>query len=739
MRAFSFIVALAGRVGRSLPAALSVSLALTIVLPADASAQWPGEIEIVVVDASTGHALSQALVETVRGSSASTTGGDGRVRFGGLQPGIRVLAVQRLGYVDARVAVEVTNGMIARAVVRLVPDPIQLDEVRVLGSSSLEAGGTFISRARLAASGARTIGQLVGELPGVVVTERSRGGPATASIRGSSPDAVLVLVDGAPLNDPITGEADLGALAAGSVESVTVLPGAQAARFGSGAEAGVILIESRRAIAGLEASLGVGSLGRLAGGVDGGVEVGGAHLGAGFDIDHVGGGFDFDLPPEVGGGPATRRNADAQLIGGRVVLSAPWWGGDGSVSLGYDDVRRGVPGKAFSPTSEARQRLGRARFSAAWNRASGRTQQTLASHGTVQDVRFVDHAPASGPPYDNRTRVAELGARADLSRRLDWTALRSAAGGIDVRTQRIRSDALDLSAPGTRTDLAAHARALIARPGEERRPDAASPEVSLVARAHFDGLSGTWHASHDVTVRTVFGPVSTHVAHRSAFTPPTLGDQFFQEGVGVAPNPELRAERVPHELELGVRWEGTGAWRPRTGITAYVGDVRDMIVWQPDFRFVWSPRNTNVDRRGLDAWAEVVVPAARLVLGGDYSWARVTYARGGDARPVQVAYRPRVTGRIWARSWDLPVRFEVGAHHVGARNPVPSPANPLPGFWSLTLDASRDFSWDGWTLRPSIRVDRLLDSKQSLIFGFPDPGRSVLLSVFMTQESSQPR
>ena len=201
------------------------------------------------------------------------------------------------------------------------------------------------------------------------------------------------------------------------------------------------------------------------------------------------------------------------------------------------------------------------------------------------------------------------------------------------------------------------------------------------------------------------------------------------------PNPELRAERVPHELEVGVRWEGTGAWRPRTGITASVGDVRDMIVWQPDFRFVWSPRNTNVDRRGVDAWAEVVVPAGHLVVGGDYSWARVTYDRGGDARPVQVAYRPRVTGRIWARSLDLPVRFEVAAHHVGARNPVPSPANPLPGFWSVTLDASRDFWLYGWTLRPTVRVDRLLDSKESLIFGFPDPGRSVLLSVSMTQDA----
>src|SRR5690606_40164290 len=87
-------------------------------------------------------------------------------------------------------------------------------------------------------SGARTAGDVIRAVPGAVVRATSPGGPQTVSIRGSGEDAVLVLVDGVPLNDPVTGEADLSTVPAGAIESVAVLPGAQSARYGARAEAG---------------------------------------------------------------------------------------------------------------------------------------------------------------------------------------------------------------------------------------------------------------------------------------------------------------------------------------------------------------------------------------------------------------------------------------------------------------------------------------------------------------------
>src|SRR5690606_39532767 len=87
------------------------------------------------------------------------------------------------------------------------------------------------------------------------------GGPETVSIRGSSAGAVLVLLDGVAINDPVTGEADLSGVRASAIESVTVLPGARSSRYGPRAEAGVILIETRQPDGERKLSTAVGSLG----------------------------------------------------------------------------------------------------------------------------------------------------------------------------------------------------------------------------------------------------------------------------------------------------------------------------------------------------------------------------------------------------------------------------------------------------------------------------------------------
>ena len=86
-----------------------------------------------------------------------------------------------------------------------------------------------------------------------------------------------------------------------------------------------------------------------------------------------------------------------------------------------------------------------------------------------------------------------------------------------------------------------------------------------------------------------------HCAFGSAVTPPVLADLLFREGVGVRLNPDLRPERVRWEAEAGVRREID---RGTLSARLFYGRVGDMVVWAPDFRFIWSPRNFDVIRRG---------------------------------------------------------------------------------------------------------------------------------------------
>jgi hypothetical protein len=78
----------------------------------------------------------------------------------------------------------------------------------------------------------------------------------------------------------------------------------------------------------------------------------------------------------------------------------------------------------------------------------------------------------------------------------------------------------------------------------------------------------------------------------------------------------------------------------------------------------------------------------------------------------------------------------VHARYPGARDPVAAPINALPGFWSTAVRAGRDWRMGGWTMTTAVDVDRALDEKDSLIAGFPEPGRRVRLDVRISRTDS---
>ena len=51
--------------------------------------------------------------------------------------------------------------------------------------------------------------------------------------------------------------------------------------------------------------------------------------------------------------------------------------------------------------------------------------------------------------------------------------------------------------------------------------------------------------------------------------------------------------------------------------------------------------------------------------------------------------------------------------------------NALPGFWSAEAGLSREWRLGGWTAVTAIDVDRLFGERESLIAGYPEPGRRV--------------
>jgi len=682
-------------------------------------AQFPGELAGTVTDAATGAPVEAASVEVGGAALATRTDASGGFRLRGLEPGDYRVTVRRPGYATREAASAVRNGTTTRLDVALRPVPVALQALRVTADASL-ASGTVMTREQIEASGARTAADVVERAGGVVVRGTGPTGEQTISIRGSSADEVLVLVDGAPLNDPVTGVADLSAVPAGGVERVTVLPGARTARYGPRAQAGVVLIETRAARARQSAELSAGSLGERSGRAEVGAALGAGAWSAGGHLRRIGGGFDYvrDANDPV---VVRRVNAGLDEWSAFGALSHPLAGGDLRVRGGWDALRRGLPGLGHTPSPEAREELGRGRASLAWRRAGERTSLGVMVSGAAQRVRFADRAPPFGLAYDDTTRVRTAIARVDAERLVAAGPLRSVGGGVEAGVQRVEAGALSATAPRTRRDFGAfgHTGGALVLGGREIA-------LSAEARADRDGVTGDWFVSRALAASTAFGPLRMQLANRSSFTPPSLGDQFFREGVGVVPNPDLRPERVPSEWEASAQYaRALGAAEVSVAASAFTGDVKGMIVWLPDFAFRWSPRNLDVARRGADARVEAGLPAAHLRVTGAWSAARITYLRDGEDTGIQVVYRPEHSGLFTARWSPGPWRAELAARFTGLRYPVPDRVNALPGFWSADLGVSRAWRVGRWAAVTAVDVDRLFDETESLIAGYPEPGRRV--------------
>ncbi|GMR14282.1 MAG: hypothetical protein BMS9Abin29_2527 [Gemmatimonadota bacterium] len=701
-------------------------LALGALHPPRASAQWPGQIHGSVTDAVTGAPVSQVAVQLADQSRATTSDQAGAFRLRGVDPGAHRLMVTRLGYAPAEVLVSVENGAIARVRLVMTPTPIGIGGLGVRLDPAVAPGAYSIGSPEIRDAGASTLGDLLRGRPGVTVSERGVGGAQTISIRGVAGDGVLVLIDGVPLNDPTTGEADLSRLAASSAEEITVLPGAHTARFGQRAQGGVVLVRTRAAGSGPRLRTEGGSLGRWRAAAEWGASAGGFRIGAGGEASGADGGFTFTQPGDIGGGEAHRRNADVERWTGWATVNGVVAEGLLRLRLGSERIERGLPGKSFAPSRSARQTATRSQASIAWSRVEQGLDLGATLFGTLDEAHLEDPDPPLGRSFDTRTRLSSGGLKIAVTRRWSGIWRPEVGGGLDGEYQRVNSGALSETSPRQRAETSAYAHGAVTPPLGN-----AAPTLSLAVRAHRDGLSGIWRTTHEVGVAWARGPVSLQVSQRSGFSPPSLGDQYFREGVAVVPNPDLGPERVPSEWEAAVAFAGGRAVGWSGGLSAFRGDIAGMIVWQPDFRFVWSPRNIDVRRDGLEAWfgADAYFGGGgSLKLKAEFSLVRVTYDRD-DPEPVQVLYRPRHTGALRAD-------FELGswsgggrARYLGARFPVPSPVNELPGFWSIDVAIRHTWRPAGWRVRAGLRVDRLLDQTDALIFGFPQPGRTLGLAM----------
>ena len=215
-----------------------------------ATAQVPITVTGTVTDRS-GGVLAGATVVAAGGERLVTTvsEADGRYRLDLPSEGRYRLTVRRAGFTARSEDITAVAGLTRDVQLAIAPlnDAVVVTASRTPVRQAATMDSLMVFTAQdIQRSGASSLADIVGQVPGVHVAATGREGALTSLFaRGGESDYNHVLVDGVRVNIS-GGPFDFSRLAAGEIDRVEVVRGAQSALYGSDAIGAVIQIFTKR-------------------------------------------------------------------------------------------------------------------------------------------------------------------------------------------------------------------------------------------------------------------------------------------------------------------------------------------------------------------------------------------------------------------------------------------------------------------------------------------------------------
>lgn len=510
------------------------------------------------------------------------------------------------------------------------PDPAAMEVMRVIGIRTGElpevpTAQTTVIDVDDYRGEAKTLEDLLADAVGVQV--RRFGGPgqfSEISIRGSTGQQVVVMLDGVRLNTAQSGTVDLSTIPLAFVERIEIVRGGGASWAGSGAMGGVVNIVTRAPDGETRSAAGIrgGSFGTFEGSLSHLSQAGGVDYGMAYNGFGTAGDYDFqtleirsDTGPAIPSEQVKRINDAAESHTGMVKAGVDLAPG---VRLGMSDqlffLSRGQPGPDSNPLAPAagqsrdsHDRLARnvsdARLEVeAWESPLGPLRlETLGSY-LHERTHFRDPEPQLGSPIDIVQKNRSAGWRGLAE------ADRSGYGIDHLGTLAVdaRYDSLS-SSPNEndlRNDQAFHRRMTSALSLRDELSFLEGdvtflPGVRLDYTEHF----GTeWIPQVGATVSPApFLRFKSNFGR--AYRAPNFDELYFPDKGFIRGNPNLDSERSWNaDLGFDTSLEKLSVLEDLSlEFSLFWQDIENQIVWQRISQWTVAPTNTNAARvRGLE-------------------------------------------------------------------------------------------------------------------------------------------
>lgn len=551
----------------------------------------------------------------------------------------------------------------------------------------------------------------IGRLPTAFL--KNYGGPGgltSLATGGGKASHTLVLLDGIPVNSPQFGSIDLAALPLGLIGRMEFLPHGGASLYGDDALAGTLNLDSR---AGSDAlGLAYGSYGWEHLQARKVWHPGRGHLALG--RESYGGVY-----PYVRNGQTSRRRNNHYVK--NYLHGHRGWGRAGSetaVNLWTTYMVRGIPGLSYAPTPAAslEDLWGLLALGGRWGPREGQYDW---------QVFQLSHASAYADPA---TAISSEHRVTTLASSYQYRVARSPTSHRLLRLEQRWDNLLS-------TETAERARGRVALVGQwqwrPRHSVTLLPSVrltrNLAGNTWFTGALAATYAVDEPALLTSLTLIAGRNRHQ-----PDLNDLYWVPGG----NPALRPE-LSHSLAVKAR--GVLAHLAQLSLDGIYTRATDLIEWQPGAGGIWSP--VNLRSAATLSWAAAATPydpGAALAL--EFGLAGVLSANftAGANHGKPLRYTSPLSGHFRI-SWQPVPAFSLDVRGSG-RSPyitfydVPvdiiSPTQTsldviLRLFWRRPISGGDSLPVGTLTLD----VSNLRDQAHETVPGYPEPGRTITLSL----------
>lgn len=591
-----------------------------------------------------------------------------------------------------------------------------MEEIVVIASKYPEelldsvASVEIISKQQINISQSENLAGILQNIGGLEILDYgSAGDIKSVSIRGSSPEQVLVMINGQVVNDPQTGKIDLGQIPADLIEKVEIYRGTASALYGANALGGVINIITHREEAESKGKAAV-SFGSYQS-----QKYQASYQNYSDDRAYYLTGQYFKTDGELENSQMNKMSFMAGISYEIDELS------DLGLTLRYHDYQRGLPGPTDYPTPEALQKDRDFNLNLKWQKREDDCDTNLMAwyhfHRTYYNNpgawghtgASIHKTHATGISFDRTHYDFDFGDEDNTNsgHTLTW--------GAEVNNNQIES-----------TDIGNHKNLNGAIFVQDSWQPSEDGDLTIIAGLRYDynqTFGGQLNPRVGMNYR-IQDEVSFHISVGRAYRAPTFDDLYWPEDAYVGGNPDLVPENA-WAYEAGFRFINKDA-DTQAELNIFRKNANQLINWAADSVGIWRPSNIGSARAdGLEVLLKKEL-TEHLLANLNY-----TYLNAIDL-DAQTQLKPKHKYGFGLSYYD-----QIGDHEddfsIGMDGYIVSGRpDDLESYYLFDLNMARDITIDeedDKKIQLNLSVKNVFNQKPEVVSGYPVQGRTFMVGI----------